>query len=313
MIKLRKKPSSIHTYIRGHKRALKEGLIMPWRSPIKSFMTVLTLSICFFIPLFLWTLWVNYEEVKQSWQNQGSIAIFLDGKIDLKQAGIILQEIKAIPLVKSASLLSSQKVKSKLNTDSQLAQIIEQIKVHDLPRQISIKTKEQVSIQEIESMVNNFNINPQVEYVSYDQQWLSQLNTLTNTLLQMARLSAFMFILIIMVILGNTIASEVSAHKNELRLLELIGASWAQVRRGFLYMGTFFGVYAGILALVFLSISLWWFKDKIKILSQSFGTQISIHSLSFNQIIFVILASITITWLAARLSLSIQKLNQIQS
>ena len=305
-------PSTFLRYIRGHKRAISEGFLMPWQRPIKSLMTILTLAICFYIPLFLWTLWLNYDELKQSWQNQGSIAIFIESSVDLKETGIFLQEIKDLPIVESASVLNSDAIKNQLSKDGQLSQIISLITAHDLPRQISVSVFAGTTVDEIEVFINNLSINPQVEYISYDKQWLNQLQALTNTLLQIARISAFMFILIVMVILANTIANEITEHKNELRLLELIGASWAQVRRSFLYMGTFFGIYAGIIAVAFIAISFWWLKDTINSLVQNFGIDITLHGLSYQQITIVIIISLMVTWLAARLSLSSHMLNQLQ-
>jgi len=312
MIKNNAQPSAFTRYTRGHRRAISEGFLMPWQRPIKSLMTILTLAICFYIPLFLWTLWLNYDELKQSWQNQGSIAIFIESSVDLKETGIFLQEIKDLPIVESASVLNSDAIKNQLSNDEQLSQIISLITAHDLPRQISVNVFAETTVDEIEVFINNLSINPQVEYISYDKQWLSQLQALTNTLLQIARISAFMFILIVMVILANTIANEITDHKNELRLLELIGASWAQVRRSFLYMGIFFGVYAGIIAVAFIAISFWWLKDTINSLVQNFGIDITLHGLSYQQIALVIIISLLVTWLAARLSLSSQMLNQVQ-
>lgn len=312
MIKLKSQPGHLLSYLRGHQRAFSEGLFMPWKRPLKTLMTLLTLGICFYIPLFLWTLWLNYDELKQSWQNQGTIAIFLSSNIDLKEAGIFMQEVKEIKIVDTVTLLSAGTIKEQLQEDSQLSQIMNLITTQDLPHQISVKIESTANLNEIESFVNNLTINPQVEYVSYDKQWLTQLQVLTDSLLQMARISALMFILIVMVILSNTIANEIIDHKDELRLLELIGASWAQVRRSFLYMGIFFGVIAGLLAVLFLSISFWWFKDTISSLLHNFGIELTLHGLSFSQISLVILISILVTWLAARLSLSSQRLNQIK-
>ena len=312
MIRNNAQPSTFTRYLRGHKRAISEGFLMPWKRPIKSLMTILTLAICFYIPLFLWTLWLNYDELKQSWQNQGSIAIFIENTLDLKETGIFLQEIKDLPIVESASLLNSDAIKKQLSKDEQLSQIISLITAHDLPKQISVKVLAETTVDEIDIFINNLSINPQVEYISYDKQWLSQLQALTNTLLQIARISALMFILIVMVILANIIANEITDHKNELRLLELIGASWAQVRRSFLYMGTFLGIYAGIIAVTLITISFWWLKDTINSLVQNFGIDIVLHGLSYQQIALVIIISLLVTWLAARLSLSSQMLNQVQ-
>jgi cell division transport system permease protein len=128
----------------------------------------------------------------------------------------------------------------------------------------------------------------------------------------MARLSALMFLLIIIVILGNTIANEITNHKSDLRLLELSGATWAQVRRRFLYMGTFLGIYASLLAIVFLSISLIWLQDSIGSLAQIFAVEITLQGLNYLQIFYVLVVSILVTWFAARMTMSKQVLNQIQ-
>lgn len=311
MIRKSKAPSKLITYLRGHKRAVAEGFVMPWKQPVKSLLTILTLAICFYIPLFLWTLWLNYDELKGSWQEQGTIAIFIDGHVDLKQAGIFLQEIKEKQIIESARLIDSDDLKAELNKDKQLSQVIDLLTSQDLPKQILVKVRSETNLQMIELFVNNLSINPQVEYVSYDKQWITQLQALTDTLLQIARISALMFILIVMVILGNAIGNEITDHKNELRLLELIGASWAQVRRSFLYMGTFLGIYAGLIAVLFLSLSFWWLKDAIQLLVQNFGINITLHGLSFFQVSMVISITIVVTWVAARLALSTQRLNQI--
>ncbi|MCF6319498.1 MAG: permease-like cell division protein FtsX [Proteobacteria bacterium] len=304
-------PSFLLKYLRGHKRALSEGFFMPWKTPLKSLMTLLTLAICFYIPLFLWTLWLNYDELKQSWQNQGSIAVFINGSIDLKEAGILLQEIKDDEVVASARLINADEMRKQLNEDGQLSSFVDLLAANDLPKQIAIKMSDNVTADDVEFFVNQLTVNPQVEYVSYDKQWLQQLNALTRTLLQLARISALMFVLIIMVILGNTIANEITGHKAELRLLELMGATWAQVRRSFLYMGSFFGIYAGIIAVVFLKISFLLLEGTIAGLVKNFGIDIALHGLSSVQILIVIALSILVTWLAARLTLSQHLLNQV--
>jgi len=311
MIKKAPQPSVLIKYLRGHKRAIGEGFFMPWQQPIKSVMTILTLAICFFVPLFLWTTWLNYDELKQSWQQQGSIAVFVEGKMDLKEAGVFIQEIKEMPIVETVALTNSKQIKARLFEDAQFSQVIDLIQSEDFPKQISVKIKPGTAVNAIDDFVNNLTINPQVEYVSYDKQWFTQLEAITQTLLQMARISALMFLLIVMVILGNTIANEITDHKNELRLLELIGASSAQTRRNFLYMGVFLGTIAALLSLVFLKASFYWLEETVASLVQNFGLNITLHGLSFMQTLSVLFIAILVTWLATRLSLSSQQLNQL--
>lgn len=311
MIKKAKKPHFISGYIRGHKRAFYEGIVMPWKHPVKTMVTILTLAICFYIPLLLWTLWLNYEELQQNWQNQGSIAVFISPQSNAKDTDLILAEIKRFNIVSSATLLDSTQIKSELVNDEQFSQISDIITTQDLPQQISINVSTGANPEQMQQLLNSLENNTKIEYVSYDRQWLSQIQALTHTLLQMARVSAVIFILIVMVILANIITNEITDHKNELRLLELIGASWAQVRRSFLYMGTLLGIYAATLSVLFISLSFWWLKDSISSVLENFGMSIQLHGLNELQVMIVLLISLLITWLATRLSLSKPVLKQL--
>lgn len=311
MIKKAKKPHFISGYIRGHKRAFYEGIVMPWKHPVKTMVTILTLAICFYIPLLLWTLWLNYEELQQNWQNQGSIAVFISPQSNAKDTDHILAEIKRFNIVSSATLLDSTQIKSELVNDEQFSQISDIITTQDLPQQISINVSTGATPEQMQQLLNSLENNTKIEYVSYDRQWLSQIQALTHTLLQMARVSAVIFILIVMVILANIITNEITDHKNELRLLELIGASWAQVRRSFLYMGTLLGIYAATLSVLFISLSFWWLKDSISSVLENFGMSIQLHGLNELQVMIVLLVSLLITWLATRLSLSKPVLKQL--
>ncbi len=311
MIKSAKKPHLISRYIRGHKRAFYEGVVMPWKHPVKTMVTILTLAICFYIPLLLWTLWLNYEELKQNWQSQGSIAVFISPQTDAQKTKALLAEIENFTIVSSTKLQDAEVIKSQLANDEQLSQIIDIITAQDLPKQVSLNITTEASPEQMQELLNALDNNPQVEYISYDREWLSQIQALTHTLLQMARVSAVIFILIIMVILANIITNEITDHKNELRLLELIGASWAQVRRSFLYMGTLLGVYAATISVLFISLSFWWLKDSISSVLENFGMNIQLHGLNYLQMLIVIGISLLVTWLATRLSLSKPVLYQL--
>ncbi|MEZ5495913.1 MAG: permease-like cell division protein FtsX [Gammaproteobacteria bacterium] len=311
MIGSKHTPSPTLAYFRGHKRAVREGFSFPWKKPIRSILTIATLAICFFIPLFLWMVWLNYDELKQSWQTQGSIAVFVKGQTDESQINQLIDDIKANPVVESAHLINTDEVKLQLESDKQLSKFTKLIKSYDLPQQIGVKTKISQEKSDVENLVKMLEQQPQVEYVSYDQQWLNQLQGLTSTLLRMSHVSALLFLVIIIVILGNTIGNEIAEHKQEIRLLELIGASNAQVRRSFLYMGVFLGIFAGILAVVFLFVSFWWLDDLMSSLMNNFGVNVSLKGLNLIQVFAVIGVSILVTWFAARVALTGQRLNEI--
>lgn len=304
--RLAKPPGFFKTYINGHLRAFKEGMLMPWARPLKTIMTLITLAICFYIPLLLWTVWMNYQELNESWSQQGSIAIFLKNSATSKESLAFVQSIEARDWVQSVEIINKTSVQEELKTDQQLAAVVDLVELQELPDQVLIHPYSHADSELAKTFVEEVSAHSQVNYVSYDEKWFSQLNAVTNTLLQLSRLSVVVFFLIVMVFLGHIIGNEISIHKRELELLELIGASHSQLRRRFLYLGSLFGFLAGLIAIVFLVVSLWWLEVPLKNLAQTYAADLSLQSLSAFQAFLVLCVSVIVTWLAARISLSAQ-------
>jgi cell division protein FtsX len=76
-------------------------------------------------------------------------------------------------------------------------------------------------------------------------------------------------------------------------------------------MGVFLGIFAGILAVIFLFVSFWWLDDLMSSLMNNFGVDVSLKGLNLIQVFAVIGVSILVTWFAARVALTGQRLNEI--
>jgi len=108
----------------------------------------------------------------------------------------------------------------------------------------------------------------------------------------------------VLVFLSHSIGNEIAAHKGEIGLKKLLGATPGQIRRRFLYSGLYYGLVAGLLAWLLLVITLWWMKKPLMALTMSFGRAFSIHAGTLSQWFIFILLCALITWLGARISSS---------
>ena len=296
-------PGAIRRWLRGHLRALQESLAAPKSSPFSTSMTVVTLAISFFLPLMLWSLWINVENIKKAWQHQGSIAVFLKPGVSAQQAGLLMQQLKEEPVIESTLFITPEEIRQQLQQDPQLHQALQLITTGDLPIQLLLKPAKNATSSQIEQLIANHRLNPKVEYISYDPTWLRQLEAASLTLKALAVTSGMLFLVIVIVILGHSVGHHVARHHEELHLLQLMGAPAAQIRRRFLYGGVLHGLLAALLAWLGLQLVLWSLQGAVQQLSSSYGHPTHLSGPSFSQTLGFVALALAISWLATRLAL----------
>jgi len=301
-----KPPGLLRRWLRGHRRAVRESLRMPWQTPLGTGMTVVTLAISFFLPLVLWTLWMNVEDLKDAWRDQGSIAIFLKPEVNAQQAGLLMQQLREDPGIASAVFVTPEEIRHQLQEDPQLHQVLDLIKSNQLPTQLLLKPTERADPERLEQLIAAQKLNPKVEYISYDPSWLRQLDAASTALKTLAVTSGVLFLVIVMVILGNTVGNHVANHRDEIRLLQLMGAPAAQIRRRFLYGGLIYGLLAAVLAWGGLSLLLWSLQASVRRLANSYGRELALSGPDFTQAMGYFGLALAITWLATRMALQSQ-------
>ncbi len=299
-------PGPLRRWLRGHRRALRESLAIPFQSPGSTGMTVLTLAISFFLPLLLWTLWMNVDRLKSAWHEQGSIAVFLKPTVNAQQAALLMNELVNTPEIASAVFVTPEEIRQQLQKDPQLQAVLQLIKTHALPTQLLLKPAEKATPQAIQQLIATQQLNPKVDYISYDPSWIRQLEAASGALKALALASAALFLVIVVVILGNTIGTHVANHRGEIRLLQLMGAPPALIRRRFLYGGILYGLLAAVLAWLGLLLVLAFLQQPVQQLATSYGHEVRIHGPDLNQTLWYFLLALFITWLATRVALQQQ-------
>ena len=297
-------PNGFKRWYRGHGRAVLGGFRMPVQTPYSSLFTIMTLAICFYLPLLMWTIWQNFAGVQQEWQNQGSVAVFLKSKVGEPQRRSLQQELADKNLIQSVTLVAKNTIKAELSDDPQLNQVIAVIDDYDLPDQLMLKPHEAATVDQLKTLAKQLQLHPDIDYVSFDADWYRQLQAVTQALYYLTQGSIVIFLTIVLVFLSHSIGNEIASHKAEISLKKLLGATPGQIRRRFLYSGVYYGVLAGLVAWVLLIITLWWMKKPLMALTMSFGRAFEINAGTVNQwLIFMVLCA-AITWLGARISSS---------
>jgi cell division transport system permease protein len=232
------------------------------------------------------------------------VAIFLKQGLDANQVQALQHDLNDRKLIAEVTVVDNDTIRASLNDDPQLNQIIEVIKTHELPDQILLKPNPNATTEQIQSLAQKLQLHADIEYVSFDADWFNQLKTLTQAFYYLMQASIVVFLIIVFVFLSHSIGSEVAAHKGEISLKKLLGATAGQIRRRFLYGGIYYGLAAAWVAMLLLVITLWWLEQPIQELSQSFGQAIQLRTPSTIEYSWFVMIAVGVSWAGARISAS---------
>ena len=104
-----------------------------------------------------------------------------------------------------------------------------------------------------------------------------------------------------LLVVGNTVRLDIQARREEIGVLQLLGASDGFVRRPFLYLGAWYGLAAGALALGVLTLAWMALRQPLADLAGEYGSNFALHGLDPLPALYVLVAAGLLGWLGAGL------------
>src|SRR5690606_31717000 len=102
-----------------------------------------------------------------------------------------------------------------------------------------------------------------------------------------------------LLVVGNTVRLDIQARREEIGVLQLLGASDGFIRRPFLYLGAWYGLGAGVVALGLLTVMHAALRAPLAELSASYGSNFALQGLDATQAGWVLAGAMALGWLGA--------------
>lgn len=218
------------------------------RTPYQSLASLLILFFTLYMALFFFTLTSFFSSMLSYVETRPQVTVYFNTTTKRDQINrlkdAIIQSQKAIS-VKYVSQEQALKIYHDLNRDN--PQLLEMVSADILPASLEIYAKKPEYLTEIAAF---FQKQPGVDEVSFQKSIVDKLHTLT-TVLRAISTGIFAFLLFTaIIVLITTTAFKIALKKDEIELLDLLGASKFYIRKPFLQEGMFFGFISGTVAFV---------------------------------------------------------------
>lgn len=218
------------------------------RTPYQSFASFLILLFTLFMALFFFNLVsyfngvLTYFETKPQvtgfFQSNTSEGDILRVKRDLEQSG----QVKEVRYTSKNEALKDYR---ELNKDNPL--LLEMVSADILPPSLEVFATKPENLSQIATFLKK---QPGIDEVYYQENLVNNLLKLTNTLRQISIVVIAIILIITIVVLMTTTAFKIATKKDELELLQLLGASKFYIRKPFLQEGMFFGWFSATVAYI---------------------------------------------------------------
>lgn len=280
-------------------------LLMGWnsirRSPLTSVLTLISTTAALFLFSMFLLVVSNSQQAVSSMSEKATVSIYVKEGVDGEAITKLVEQVKRSPGVVAVQYRAKKDALKAfgemVGPDSPMLLGLEE--KNPLPESIEVSfSDEAVRHEDFRRLVNDFKDSPHVETLRINEGSLSQIGTLLKAVRTAGWLGTLLMLCIAGLIISNAIRLGIYAHRQEIEIMELVGATRWYMRAPFLVEGALeglLGALCGVIALYALYTPVRSFFESSPLGEMWFG---SLHFLGFWSILFILICG-TVTGLAS--------------
>ena len=276
--------------------SLRRLLMRPWAT----LLTVGVMALALALPLGLWLLMGSVTQLSGRVQDARSMTAFLQIGLTPAQVEDVKTRLQQRQDVAHVEWISAEQALLHMRQREDLAAAIdalgEEAAQAALPSvlQITPKGDEQALLAALKQVA-------EVERVQYDAVWQQRLQAWLALGQRAVQLLSVLLAIGALLVVGNTVRLDIQSRHEEIGVLQLLGASDGFVRRPFLYLGAWYGVLAGGLALAILLALAKALQPSLGLLAGYYNSTFVLQGLTPVTVVTVLFAAAALGWIGAGL------------
>jgi cell division transport system permease protein len=192
------------------------------------------------------------------WQKMGQqlkVHVFLEDGLSGQQINLISDQLAALENVSKVTLRSKQEALEVFAEQNKSINLRDLELENPLPDSYIVEVNRPANIQGVVDQADQF---PGVLSIRYGQQIVSRYIRILALLVGISAVTILLLVLFTYSSINNIIGLSIYARRSEIRIMQLVGATWWFIRWPFLFEGVFFGLAGAIVSLlvIYLLVSL---------------------------------------------------------
>ena len=290
--------SRFSTWLAHHGYSIVASLGRMLRKPWATMLTVGVMALALALPLGLWLVMGNMARLGGEVQASRNVDVFLKQDVDAAAANAVADSLRQRGDVAGVVLVSPEEALAQLRTRPDLAAAIDALGA-DAAREALPSVLRVTPRGDERLLADGLRTLPQAERVQHDLAWRERLDAWLRFGERVALVLAALLGMGALLVVGNTVRLDIQSRREEIGVLQLLGASDGFVRRPFLYLGAWYGLAAGGAALGVLTLAWMGLREPLAELAARYGSSFALHGLEPVQAVLVLVAAGVLGWLGA--------------
>ena len=286
-----------------HRHSLTASLRRLAARPLATTLTLAVLALALTLPLLFWLLLDNARALGGTLEDAGALSAFLKPDRDVAAAQALAARWRERADIATVEVKTPEQGLEEFRSQSGFADALKVLHYNPLPAVLVITPRADAH-EAGAALADELRQDPAVDLVQYDAQWRQRLSAILAAGSRAAGVLALLLALAALLVVGNTVRLDIQGRREEIAVMQLLGASDGFVRRPFLYTGFWYGVLAGGLSLAVTGLVEWTLAAPLAQLAASYDHRFGLHGLSLAGTLLVLGGSTALGWLGAWLTAS---------
>ena len=284
-----------------HAHACERALKRLISQPMVTFLSVFVIGMAITLPLGLYVMFANISAAASRVNTEPNLNVYLALNASEQETREVEKRLKAMNNVDRVTFISRDAALAEMKRVVNLADLVASLETNPLPHAFSVRPSASDAAI-LESMRISIAQLPKVENITMDFEWAQKLRRFGTFAERLVLLLGLLLATAVVLVTGNTIRLQILTQKDEIEVSQLIGATRHFIRRPFLYFGALQGLLAGMVAVLAVFAFVWWAGAEVQALTTSYGSSFSLSIPNFKVSLAVIVASASLGWFGAFLS-----------
>jgi cell division transport system permease protein len=254
--------------MRALEYAFRHGAASLWRNRGSSAFAVLATALALVVLGALLMVTWNAEQVLARWASASELSVYLADDASSEQRGAIESAIDESGISAGREYVSKAQALTRFRQEfSELAGLAEGFEDNPFPASIEVRVGEGAEREgRVDALVRQVAQLPGVIDVRYDREWLARLASVLDTVRGAGLGLALLMGLAAAVTVATVVRLGLVARRDEIDIMELVGAPFTYIRGPFVAEGFLQGGIGAVLAIAFLwlshaAVNAWWGGD----------------------------------------------------
>jgi cell division transport system permease protein len=270
------------------------------QQPLPTVLTILVIGIALALPACLQVLVVNARAVSGDLTRAVDLSVYFKANTSVAQAEQIAANMRLRKDVTEVQLIKADDALKEFRERSGFGPALDALNHNPLPHALVVRpTSDATGSAQLEVIAQALRAMPQIDVVQLDTAWVERFNAILDALRRGVLVVALLLAFGVMVIIGNTIRTDIQGRRAEIEITKLVGGTDAFVRRPFLYTGIWYGLGGGLVALTVSYLVVALLAGPIRRLSALYGSDFALAGLGLKYSLWLIGVGIALGWLGS--------------